>query len=399
MSPQNGNDFKDGFTYQRLLNIELPKELKLSVNSVSVGTPTSKKSNTASVTITSGNGTYSVKSRHPKKAVASIEGNTITITGKSVYSAVITVTDELTKEQKQINVAIEPKAYGTPKGVTYIKTLDPKVKETSGLIYWNGHLITHNDSGGKPKLYCLNKEGEIVRTITLQGATNRDWEDIAPDEDYIYVGDIGNNVGTLPSFKIYKVSKQAILAKGEGNIIVPVAEILSFPKLDGANAGSGNMKHDWDMESLIVRDGKLSIFTKQWMTQTQTKRFEYNGSKMIKKETLNLDPGFTVTGAEYDEVNNTLFLIGYSTQKIRGKDVPKNARMMIVQNWGKSNESIVKYDIGLKKRVSVFIFSWNIAYQMEAICIDEEGDVYITNDKLYKKGYINIPAQLYKLKF
>ncbi len=34
-----------------------------------------------------------------------------------------------------------------------ITSLDNLINETSGLINFNGRLITHNDSGGKPNLY------------------------------------------------------------------------------------------------------------------------------------------------------------------------------------------------------------------------------------------------------
>ncbi len=388
------NSFKDGSAYTKLIHIKDLYELKLSANAVVVGTPTSPVSNTASINITSGTGAYTIKTNNSKKAVASLAGNTITIRGKGVYNAVVTVIDNETMMSQEISVSIKPKDYGTPTGVQRIANLSTVMKETSGLIYWNGHLITHNDSGGKNQLYCFNKNnGKLIRTITLQGAKNRDWEDIAQDDDYIYVGDIGNNVGTLTSFKIYKVSKQAILAKGSGNITVPLAETLNFPKLDGANAGGGNMNHDWDMEALILKEGKLSIFTKQWRTQTQTKRFEYNGNKMVQQEVLNVNPKFAVTGADYDEANNVLFLIGYYAIRLFGYSLPEDARIMMIKDWGKSNQSVLSLDLGLKKD--------GYAYQVEGICVDDRGNVYITNENLKISGFFgtNNPASLHRIKF
>ena len=42
-----------------------------------------------------------------------------------------------------------------------IKFLPKKINETSGLEYLNGNFITHNDSGGKEKLYEFSKDGKV----------------------------------------------------------------------------------------------------------------------------------------------------------------------------------------------------------------------------------------------
>ena len=42
--------------------------------------------------------------------------------------------------------------------------LSNTIEETSGLEIIDNMLITHNDSGGEPVLYYLNKKGEIVET-------------------------------------------------------------------------------------------------------------------------------------------------------------------------------------------------------------------------------------------
>ncbi|MCF6223589.1 MAG: hypothetical protein L3J34_07665 [Flavobacteriaceae bacterium] len=44
-----------------------------------------------------------------------------------------------------------------------ITNLDNLISETSGLINFNGRLITHNDSGGKPSLYEIGMS-TIVET-------------------------------------------------------------------------------------------------------------------------------------------------------------------------------------------------------------------------------------------
>ena len=86
------------------------------------------------------------------------------------------------------------------------------VSETSGLIYYNNELITHNDSGNTAELYVINiLNGSLTRTISVTNATNIDWEDIAQDDQYIYIGDIGNNNGNnngnRTDLKFYRILK------------------------------------------------------------------------------------------------------------------------------------------------------------------------------------------------
>ncbi|SEW20516.1 hypothetical protein SAMN05428988_3101 [Chitinophaga sp. YR573] len=88
-----------------------------------------------------------------------------------------------------------------------------KLAEASGLASSStlpGYYWTHNDSGNKPEVYLLNSNGKLVSTIRLKGMFNRDWEDIAegvgpdPDKQYVYVGDIGNNVKLGVDIMVYR---------------------------------------------------------------------------------------------------------------------------------------------------------------------------------------------------
>jgi hypothetical protein len=62
-----------------------------------------------------------------------------------------------------------------------------------------GILWTHEDSGGDAALYALDPSGATVGTLTIDGADNHDWEDMAvapcPDGsgDCLWIGDTGDN--------------------------------------------------------------------------------------------------------------------------------------------------------------------------------------------------------------
>ena len=89
--------------------------------------------------------------------------------------------------------------------------LPKKINETSGLEYFRGHFITHNDSGGKPKLYSFTSEGDLLKSHKIKGSTNTDWEELTADNNYIYICDTGNNFATRKDLKIYKVDKDLVL--------------------------------------------------------------------------------------------------------------------------------------------------------------------------------------------
>lgn len=86
--------------------------------------------------------------------------------------------------------AVAPVALGELEGIP----------ETSGIVasrdYANVFWI-HNDSGNPEEIYAIDREARVVATITITGATNQDWEDIAivpvDGTDFLYIGDHGDN--------------------------------------------------------------------------------------------------------------------------------------------------------------------------------------------------------------
>jgi hypothetical protein len=80
------------------------------------------------------------------------------------------------------------------------------------LGFYNNNIITHNDSGGQANLYEINAStGAVLRTVAITNATNVDWEDIAQDALYIYIGDIGNNFGNRTDLKYIKFRKKTTM--------------------------------------------------------------------------------------------------------------------------------------------------------------------------------------------
>src|SRR6056300_864867 len=81
--------------------------------------------------------------------------------------------------------------------------LPKEIEETSGLERRGDLFITHNDSGDDPRIYFFTEEGSLVKSIAFYTLKNKDWEDLAADEDHYYIADTGNNYATRENLRIY----------------------------------------------------------------------------------------------------------------------------------------------------------------------------------------------------
>src|SRR5574344_1541180 len=89
------------------------------------------------------------------------------------------------------------------------KPLPEKLSGTSSLLFYNDKLLTMNDHKD-PYIYFLNNEGTIIDSINTH-IKFYDLEDMAQDEDYIYLGDFGNNAhGNRDDLCIYKIKKSSL---------------------------------------------------------------------------------------------------------------------------------------------------------------------------------------------
>lgn len=102
-------------------------------------------------------------------------------------------------------------AYSQPQKLCDID--DVRLSEVSGLAASRRHpglYYAHNDSGGEPCVYVLDRRGAVRVTLRLSGASNVDWEDIAvapgaqPQSWDVCVADIGDNQAARREVVIYR---------------------------------------------------------------------------------------------------------------------------------------------------------------------------------------------------
>lgn len=188
-------------------------------------------------------------------------------------------------------------------------SLPSKIEETSGLL-WNGNdLITHNDSGGKNKLYIVNSNtGDVIRSVKIKGIKNIDWEDITQDDTHIYIADTGNNSGNRTDLVIHKISKNDFYNNNEVE-----AEQIYFKykhqKINSVFSG----KNNFDCEAITIYNDQILLLSKNWSDyKTQvyllpTKQGNYELSPISV-----IDVNCLITGVDYDIESNRLIATAYN---------------------------------------------------------------------------------------
>jgi len=162
----------------------------------------------------------------------------------------------------------------------YAKVLSAPIKEMSGIVKVPGRDNTywvHNDHGDSARIFAITAEGKSIlptysrftsygdepeqgkeqwQGFPVLDAQNVDWEDIAIDQNYLYIADMGNNSNARRDLGIYLVSKIDPTASTRTAVIqhLPVVypEQTAFPPKE----------LHYDSESLFIFNEKLYLITK-----------------------------------------------------------------------------------------------------------------------------------------
>lgn len=184
----------------------------------------------------------------------------------------------------------------------------------SGSIYWKDTLWAHVDID-RNSIYAIDttsgsSSNRILRSVAISNATNLDWEDMAQDDYYIYLGDFGNNSkGNRTNLKIYKISKAEVSTSNAVN-----AEVINFSYSDQTNFSDQAQNYtDFDCESMILINGKIYLFTKQWVSYgtsvyeiASTTAGTYTANKIATIANVGL-----LTGAAVQKEKGVIALVGY----------------------------------------------------------------------------------------
>jgi len=230
--------------------------------------------------------------------------------------------------------------------------LPKRIDETSGLEYFRGHFITHNDSGGKPKLYSFTSEGDLLKSYKIKGALNRDWEELTADNNYIYICDTGNNYATRKDLKIYKVDKDLIL---RDSILIRYKNQKSFKR---------KSKNRYDAEAIASVDSVLLLFSKdRKKLTTQVYSIPKVATSYVIDPIAEFNVDALITAADYDPISKTLALTSYT---FAGDQYLYRFLNFDIKNL--KNSKFEKYTIPVKPA------------QIEAIKVEDSSTFWLTSE-------------------
>lgn len=250
--------------------------------------------------------------------------------------------------------------------VQIIQSIPSTVDESSGVIFFNGNIWTHNDSGDDPIIYELSvASGQILQQVEFANATARDWEDIAQDSQYIYVSDMGNNAGKRTDLAIFKTPKSDVLDGSESTQATKLT--IKYP--DRTDFKPQAYKHNFDCEAILAFEDSLYIFSKNHLDQHC--RF-YSAANDLEEQTITfkdrLNTSGMITGADIDHENKIVALLGYNLDPKVG-----NFGAFVWLFWDYPNRDFFK---GKSKRINMPVIA-----QAEGIAFWKDGQFMISTEK------------------
>ena len=256
--------------------------------------------------------------------------------------------------------------------------LDKKLYETSGLVLIdNKYLITHNDGGNKSEIYVLNLEGKLLKTIDVDEAKNRDWEDLATDDQgRLYIGDFGDNLNVRDKKQIYILRSGFVDDKNQK----VNADKITFTYPDQKKFPPHKSEMNFDAEAFIWLNGQIYIFTKcrtkpftgiSYIYTIPATEGEHVAKKIGRFQFCSSNWQWcSVTAADYNPKTKELSILTYS-------------KLYVYSNFKGHN-----FWEGKRKTYNITSIK-----QREAICYNGKNSWYMTDE--YRRGFGG--GNLYKL--
>lgn len=114
------------------------------------------------------------------------------------------------------------------------------IDEASGLARSNiapGRFWAINDSGSGPLLFAMGNDGSHHAVVALEGAVNRDWEDLASyvfdGQPMLLIADIGDNMARRTALTLYIVAEPTL--EQQDTYSVRIARQIDVILPDGAH--------------------------------------------------------------------------------------------------------------------------------------------------------------------
>jgi hypothetical protein len=259
---------------------------------------------------------------------------------------------------------------------TFTVKLSDSLIRTSGLISFDNLLWTHNDHFDST-FYGLDLKGEIKKKTNFTKLKTNDWEDIAQDSSYIYIGDFGNNnLGNRKDLRILRIEKKSFYTTN------PVIDTITFsyPNQTDFSVKKANTT-DFDCEAFVVLRDSIFLFNKQWTSQ---KSNVYSLPKTPGKYSAHfketIDVEGLITGATALPTKKGVVLCGYS----------KLLQPFLILLYDYKNDD---FGSGNRHKIKIGL----PFHQIEAITTQDGKIFYLTNETFERKPFVNTPQQFHTI--
>jgi hypothetical protein len=253
---------------------------------------------------------------------------------------------------------LQADSFAFDKGKRLAEVKNKKIFEASGIaasINNPGLLWIHNDSGNDPEVFLIDEKLNVVLTCKLNGATNRDWEDIAvgpgPDstKNYIYIGEIGDNLSQHPIKIIYRFEEP--VRGAEKSIAIKDVEKITFQFSDGAKDAETVMINPLTRDLYVVSKRERPVII-----------YKLPFPQSIK------------------DTMNAKRIASVDAMEIVGGDISKDGKEILMKNirnvfyWTVSDTSNIEETLHQNPKV----LPYDKEPQGEAICFARDGSGYFT---------------------
>ena len=189
---------------------------------------------------------------------------------------------------------------------------DSRLIEFSGLApsAQKNRFWAVNDGGQAAVLFHTDGSGKIVSEMTMQGVVNVDFEDLTSfrwqGEDYVAVGDIGDNAAVMPEHSIYVMHDQA------KNSQAPAWRVrYRYP----------DRPHDAESLMTDTKEGFFYIVNKRVMPPTMYRvPIKPSTNEVVVAETIGQLDNLPIPDPEVDDESNRVRFASQPTGAVLGCD-------------------------------------------------------------------------------
>ncbi|MCK5833433.1 hypothetical protein KAH81_07170 [bacterium] len=250
-----------------------------------------------------------------------------------------------------------------------ICSIPSHIDESSGIeVLGRNRILSFNDSGGEAEIFIFDTLGTDLGTFVIDGATNIDWEDITRDDEFIFIGDCGNNSNTRTDLCIYKTNIPDSLCSANlscSSIDYYYPDQTAFPPPDS--------EKNFDCEALVSHGDSLFLFTKNYSSPFTgyTKRYAIPKTPGSFSATL-VDSYYTgvpiasggqLTAADISPSGDKLVLLAYRY-------------LWIFRDFSGSDFFLC----------DTFAFTLPTLSQIEAVCFVSDSELYLTDELVWFGG-------------